>query len=61
MPAHEYDPQGALLTFALVLSGAAGIGLVAWLLLTVAEMAQQYAAAGAGGVTLTLGLSRKGK
>jgi hypothetical protein len=62
MAAHEYDLQGALLTFALVLSGAAGIGLVAWLLLTVAEMAQQYAAAaGAGGVSLTLGLKRKGK
>lgn len=60
MAAH-YDPQGALLSFALVLTGAAGIGLVAWLLLTVAEMAQQYAAAaGAGGISLTLGL-RKGK
>ncbi|MGA5042422.1 hypothetical protein ACPCA8_36175 [Streptomyces capoamus] len=59
--ATHYDPQGALLTFALVLTGAAGIGLVAWLLITVAEMAQQYAAAaGAGGISLTLGL-RKGK
>jgi hypothetical protein len=63
MAAHEYDLQGALLTFALVLSGAAGIGLVAWLLITVAQMAEAYAtAAGAGGIGITIGLrARKGK
>lgn len=58
----ERDLQGALLTYALIMSGAAGLGLVAWLLISVAQMAQEYAAAvGAGGVSIALGLRRKGK
>lgn len=57
----EHDVQSALLTLALVMSGAAGLGLVAWLLLTVAQMAQEYAAAaGATGISIALGLRRKG-
>lgn len=62
MAAYEnQDLQGALLTYALVMSGAAGFGLVAWLLITVAQAATAYAAAaGAGGIGISLALRRKG-
>jgi hypothetical protein len=62
MARHDLDFETAGLLYLLVLTGAAGIGLVAWLLTTVAEAAHTYAAAaGAGGVSVSLAIRRKGK
>jgi hypothetical protein len=61
MARHDMDLQTAMTVYLLVISSAAGLGLVAWLLLTVAQMAQEYAAAvGASGISIAFGLRRKG-
>jgi hypothetical protein len=56
------DLETALITYLIAFSAAAGIGLLAWLLITLTSMATSAAtAAGAGGISLTIKRVAKGK
>lgn len=57
--AQRMDLETALVTYLIVFTSAAGIGLLAWLLLVLADMAHAYALAAAGGVGISVSLRRK--
>ena len=60
--ARHMDLETALVTYLMVFTAVAGIGLLAWLLVVVAQMATAAAAAaGAGGIGLTIKLGKGGR